>query len=99
MVEVAHDNLAGWGRSRSSFSFSLSEGLTQYNLDYTLPISPQGGTVSFGYDNSNSQIIEGEFRDLNIRSESETVSVGVRQPIARSANSEFATGSGSGLAA
>ncbi|MGD1900133.1 MAG: ShlB/FhaC/HecB family hemolysin secretion/activation protein [Phormidesmis sp.] len=87
VVRVAHNNVLRGG-DRAEAAFSLSDGLTLYNLDYVVPITPQGGTVSFGYDNSNSQIIESDFRELDIRSATETVSVGVRQPIVRSARSE-----------
>lgn len=90
-VRVAHNNVLGGG-DRAEAAFSLSEGSTLYNLDYTVPITPQGGTVSFSYDNSNSQIVESDFRDLDIRSTTETVSVGVRQPILRSAETEVGLG-------
>ncbi|MEL6937744.1 MAG: ShlB/FhaC/HecB family hemolysin secretion/activation protein [Cyanobacteria bacterium J06598_1] len=91
IVRVAHNNVLGGG-DRAEAAVSLSEGLTLYDLDYVVPITPQGGTVSFGYDNSDSQIIESDFRDLDIRSTTETVSVAVRQPIVRSAQSEVGLG-------
>ncbi|MEL6780378.1 MAG: ShlB/FhaC/HecB family hemolysin secretion/activation protein [Cyanobacteria bacterium J06597_16] len=90
-LQVAHNNVLGGG-NRAEASLSLSEGLTLYDLAYTVPITPQGGTVIFSYDNSNSQIIEDDFRDLDIRSRTETVSVGVRQPIVRSAQNEVGLG-------
>lgn len=90
-VSLAHLNVLGWG-DRAEAAYSLTEGLDLYSFSYTLPITPQGGTVSIGYDNSDSQIIEDIFRDLGIRSEAQTFSLGLRQPISRSASSEFALG-------
>jgi hemolysin activation/secretion protein len=63
-----------------------------YNISYDLPVNANNGTINFSYDNGDSQIVEAEFKDLNIESDIQTYSIGFRQPLIRSPNSEFALG-------
>jgi hemolysin activation/secretion protein len=88
-IFASHDNLLGFG-DRLSGEYGITEGLDLYNLNYSLPVNAYNGTLSFGYDNSDSRIIEDQFRDLDIKSQTNTFSVNFRQPIYRTPNSEFA---------
>ncbi len=90
-VFVEHDNLLGFG-DRFSFTYGKTDGLNLYDLSYTIPFNPRNGTFNLRFNNNNSQIIEAPFEDLGIRSESKTFSVGFRQPLVRSPQSEFALG-------
>ncbi|MDJ0649700.1 MAG: ShlB/FhaC/HecB family hemolysin secretion/activation protein [Xenococcaceae cyanobacterium MO_188.B19] len=90
-IEVAHNNLLGFG-DRISAEYSVTEGLDIYNLSYAIPWNPYDGTLSFSYDNSDSKIVDEEFRDLDIESETETLSFGLRQPLFKSPNQEFTFG-------
>ena len=90
-IEVAHNNLLGFG-DRISAEYSVTEGLDIYNLSYAIPWNPYDGTLSFSYDNSDSKIVDEEFRDLDIESETETFSFGLRQPLFKSPNQEFTFG-------
>jgi hemolysin activation/secretion protein len=90
-AQAVHNNVLGFG-DRFSAAYSLGQGLNLYNFSYGIPITPQGGTVSLGFNNSDSRIVEDVFRDLGIRSEAQTLSLGVRQPLIRSPQSEFALG-------
>lgn len=90
-VFVADDNLLGFG-DRFSFNYGITEGLNLYDISYAIPVNSHNGTVSFRYNNSDSHIIEAPFRDLNIRSEIQTYSLGFRQPLYRSPTSELALG-------
>jgi hemolysin activation/secretion protein len=91
VAQVTHNNLLGFG-DRISAAYSLGEGLNLYDVSYTFPITPQGGTLSLGFNNSDSRIIQDVFEDLGIRSEAQTYSLGLRQPLWRSPESEFALG-------
>lgn len=91
VVRATHNNLLGFG-DRFSAAYSLGQGLNLYDFSYNFPITPQGGTISLGFNNSNSRIIEDVFRDLGIRSEAQTLSLGARQPLIRTPQSEFALG-------
>lgn len=90
-VEVSHDNLLGFG-DRLSAKYGRTEGLNLYDINYTIPVNARNGTLSFRYNNGDSRIIEDDFRDVGIRSETQTYSLGFRQPITRTPTSEFALG-------
>jgi len=88
---VEHDNLLGLG-DRLSAEYGRTDGLNLYDLSYTIPLNPRNGTLNLRFNNNNSQIIEAPFEDLGIRSESKTFSIGLRQPVVRSPQREFALG-------
>ncbi|MBW4667803.1 MAG: ShlB/FhaC/HecB family hemolysin secretion/activation protein [Cyanomargarita calcarea GSE-NOS-MK-12-04C] len=90
-VFVAHDNLLGFG-DKFSAEYAVTEGLNIYDINYSIPFNALDGTVGVRYSNSGSRIIESQFRDLNIRSEAETLSFNVRQPLIHTPDSEFALG-------
>lgn len=90
-VFLAHDNLLGFG-DKFSAEYAGSEGLDIYDINYSIPFNALDGTIGVRYSNSASRIIESEFRDLNIRSEAETVSFNLRQPLIHTPNREFALG-------
>lgn len=88
-VFVTHDNLLGFG-DQFSAEYGITEGLDIYNISYSVPFNALDGTIGVRYSNSGSRIIESEFRDLNIRSEAETLSFNIRQPLTYTPSSEFA---------
>ncbi|MBD2527677.1 ShlB/FhaC/HecB family hemolysin secretion/activation protein [Nostoc sp. FACHB-133] len=88
-VFIAHDNVLGFG-DKFSAEYAGSEGLDIYNINYSIPFNALDGTIGVRYSNSASRIIESEFRDLNIRSEAETLSFNIRQPLTHTPNNEFA---------
>jgi hemolysin activation/secretion protein len=88
-IEVSHDNVLGFG-DRLSAKYGRTEGLDLYDINYTIPVNARNGTLSFRYNNGDSRIIEDDFRDVGIRSETQTYSLGFRQPITRTPTSEFA---------
>ncbi|MGI0494466.1 ShlB/FhaC/HecB family hemolysin secretion/activation protein [Alkalinema pantanalense CENA528] len=90
---ISHDNLLGFG-DRLSFEYGRTEGLNLYSVGYTLPVNAKDGTFSLRYSKNDSQIIDNTFRELGIRSNSETISATLRQPLFRTPNSEFAIGLG-----
>ncbi len=95
-VFINHDNLLGFG-DRLSAEYGITEGLNLYNVSYTIPLNANNGTLGFRVNNSDSRIIEDEFRDLDIRSEAQTYSFTYRQPLYRKPQSEFALGLGLNL--
>ncbi|WP_339376507.1 ShlB/FhaC/HecB family hemolysin secretion/activation protein [Calothrix sp. NIES-2098] len=92
-VFVSHDNLLGFG-DRLTAEYGRTEGLDLYDFSYTFPLLPRNGTLNLRYSNNDSNIVEAPFQNLGIRSESETFSVGLRQPIVQSPATEFAIGLG-----
>lgn len=90
-LSASYRNLIGVGDVLSA-SYGLTEGLDLYDVNFSVPFNAADGTLSVGYSNSESRIVEDVFEDAGIRSETDTVSVGVRQPIVRSPSEEFALG-------
>ena len=92
-IQAGYDNVLGWG-DRITAGYGITEGLNSFNVGYAIPLNAMDGTLSIGYSNDDSLIIENEFKDLEIRSDSETFSLGFRQPIFKTPNEEFALGAG-----
>ncbi|MDY6781303.1 MAG: ShlB/FhaC/HecB family hemolysin secretion/activation protein [Cyanobacteriota bacterium] len=90
-VYAAHNNFAGLG-DRLSADIRDTRGLTQYSLGYEIPFNPYDGTFSFRYSNSRSQILEPPFATLDIRSQSDTLSFALRQPLIRTPQTELEIG-------
>lgn len=88
-VEVSHDNVLGFG-DRLATQYGRTEGLNLYDINYSIPMNARNGTLSLGYNNGDSRIIEKDFRDVGIRSETQTYSLNFRQPITRTPTREFA---------
>ncbi|NER27145.1 MAG: ShlB/FhaC/HecB family hemolysin secretion/activation protein [Symploca sp. SIO1C4] len=88
---TSYNNLLGIG-DRISAEYGITEGLDVFGVNYTIPLNSLDGTLSLGYSNNTSNIIEADFQDLDISSESETFSLNLRQPLSKKPNSEFALG-------
>jgi hemolysin activation/secretion protein len=92
-VNLTHNNLLGFG-DRFFAQYGFTEGLDIYNFSYAVPWNAYDGTIGFSFDQSRSGIIEEEFRDLDIDSNTKTYSVDLRQPLTRNPNQEFTLGLG-----
>ncbi|MGB7249609.1 MAG: ShlB/FhaC/HecB family hemolysin secretion/activation protein [Phormidesmis sp.] len=90
-LSASYRNLLGIGDTIAT-SYGLTQGLNLYDVSVAVPLNAADGTLSVGYNNSGSRIVEDAFEDVGIRSETQTVSVGFRQPISRSVSEEFALG-------
>ncbi len=88
-VEVSHDNALGFG-DRLSARYGRTEALNLYDIGYNIPVNALNGTLSLRYNNDDSRIIEDDFQAVGIRSTAQTYSLGFRQPLLRTPNSEFA---------
>ena len=90
-LSASYRNLIGIGDIISA-SYGLTEGLDLYDVGVSIPFNAKDGTLSLGYSNSGNRIVEDAFDDVGIRSDTETISVGIRQPIIRKPSEEFALG-------
>ena len=88
-ISLAHANFLGFG-DRLSGSYGLTEGLDTYNAAYGFPVNGLDGRLEFSYQNSDSEIVDPQFREAGIRSNSETFAFNYRQPLTQSINNEFA---------
>lgn len=90
-VSLGHENLLGLG-DRISVEYDLTQGLDLVDIDYGVPINAADGRLSFGYTNSDTQIVEDEFEDFNIEGETEIFSLSFRQPVVREPEREIGLG-------
>lgn len=90
-LNISHENLLGLG-DRISVGYGLTEGLDNGAISYTVPFNALDGTIQLSYTTTESRIVTPLFRDLDIRSDAETFSLGVRQPLVKQPSREFALG-------
>lgn len=90
-LQVNEANLLGLGDGLS-ISYSNTDGSNAVDTSYTLPINPRGGTLSFAYGASGSEVIEEPFDDLDIKASSEYYELTFRQPLIQTPREEFAIG-------
>lgn len=90
-VAVSGTNIAGLG-DRLSADIEKTEGVTNYNVGYEIPLNARNGALSLRYNNGRNRIIEEPFAPLDINSRSESISLGFRQPLVRSPTQEVGLG-------
>ncbi len=90
-IQVNEANLFGWGDSISAV-YANTDGSNALDLNYTLPINPHNGTLSFSYGFSDNQVIERPFDVLDIQSNSNYYELSLRQPILQKPTQEFILG-------
>lgn len=88
---LGNNNLFGLG-DRFNAEVGRTAGILRYNFGYEIPLNAREGTLSLRYDNGNSRIVEQPFAPLDITGDTQTYSLGFRQPIIRTPITEFALG-------
>ena len=90
-IQLTEANALGLGDGLS-VGYTNTTGSNSVDLNYTLPINPRNGTVSFSYGRSSSNVIERPFNQLDIDSDSHYYELTFRQPIRQTPTQEFALG-------
>ncbi|NJL84676.1 MAG: ShlB/FhaC/HecB family hemolysin secretion/activation protein [Chloroflexaceae bacterium] len=90
-VFATHANLLGFG-DRLGAQYSLTEGLDNFSITYRFPWNSRDGTVSFGYFSDDSSIVEADFEQFDITSDSQTFSLAVIQPLVKTPTREVVLG-------
>jgi hemolysin activation/secretion protein len=90
-LEVSDRNLLGFG-DRLAAVYGNTDGRNQYSLNYTLPVNAYNGTLSILFSNTNSNVIEPEFKIFDIYSNSTNYELTFRQPLIQTPAQEFALG-------
>jgi len=80
LLGAEHDNLTGWG-DRLITNFRHSEGLNAWQLRYSFPVSASDALVFVNVQQSDSEIVEGAFSELDINSSTSSLEVGTDIPI------------------
>ena len=73
---------------------SIAGGLDSLDFNYQMTLNPMNGTLRFRVAPNRNEIIQSEFRDLNIRGNTERYEISYRQPLFRSPRHEFALSAG-----
>ncbi|MBD2625143.1 ShlB/FhaC/HecB family hemolysin secretion/activation protein [Anabaena variabilis FACHB-164] len=87
-LEIEKTNLTGLGDSLN-LAYDNTDGSNAIDGKYTIPINARNGTISFNYSNTESNIIEAPFDELDIKSNSRNFELTLRQPIVQKANQQF----------
>ncbi len=88
---LAHENLLGFGDSLRA-RFRVSGGYFRFSGDYRIPITPWGTTAYIRGEHSISEIIERDFRFLDIETDYKAVRVGFDHPVWRTENDTLKLG-------
>jgi hemolysin activation/secretion protein len=84
LVGLEHQNVTGFG-DVLTLRYGKSEGTdVQADARYALPLTAYDTTLILQYRRNDFRIVEEPFDQLEIESESEIISIGLRQPVYRS---------------
>jgi hemolysin activation/secretion protein len=84
-LELTHSNVLGYS-DRLNFAFKNTDGSNDFDTNYTIPVNSLDGTVGLRYRFVDSNIIEGNFEDVDIESQTDELELTLRQPILRRAD-------------
>lgn len=90
-IQLSEANLLGLGDGLS-LGYSNTDGSDGFDIGYTIPINSRNGTISLGYGNTSSDVIEPPFNALDINGNSRYYDITLRQPISQTPSEEFAIG-------
>ena len=89
-ITLSDLNLMGFG-DVLTFTYGQSSGIfPEIDTSYTLPFTAYDTTLVLRYRKNDFDVIQKEFKDLNIKSKSDIASITLRQPFYRTLNHEFA---------
>lgn len=83
IVALSHQNFVGI-RDRAFVQYDITEGVSIYEIGYTVPLNYSGTSFSVTYRGGDINIIQEPFDQVDIFSEPETISVKLTQEIAQS---------------
>ena len=86
-LELRHNNVLGYA-DRLTLGFRDTDGSNDFDTSYSIPVNSLDGTVGLGYRFVDSDIIEDDFSEFEIESQTDELALTFRQPIIRRANNE-----------
>jgi hemolysin activation/secretion protein len=86
-IKLSDANLLGLG-DQLDLNYAKTNGSNQFEGSYTLPVNPRNGTLRFGYQVSNNEIIEDPFDDLDLEVDYRQYELNFRQPVLARATPE-----------
>ncbi|NJL52435.1 MAG: ShlB/FhaC/HecB family hemolysin secretion/activation protein [Hydrococcus sp. SU_1_0] len=86
-LELNHNNVLGYA-DQLSFVYKNTDGSNDFDTSYRIPVNSLDGTVGLRYRFVDSKIIEGNFEDVDIESQTDELELTLRQPILRQADGD-----------
>ncbi len=93
VVNITHNNFLGFG-DRLKLDNTQTEGLRRTGISYSFPINRLNGRIFLGYNNADSENIEEDFKDLNIRADYNAFEFNFKQPVISTASNQLTLGIG-----
>ena len=90
-MEVAHYNVSGHGDSLSGL-FGINDGIFDIALNYTVPITVRDTLLSFFYSNSDSEVVEDPFDEIDIESDEIHYGLSVSHPFINNTSNQLRVG-------
>lgn len=86
-IELTHKNVLGFA-DRFSFVYKNTDGSNDFDTSYSIPFNALDGTIGASYRFIDSDIVEGNFDDIDIESQTDEFKLTLRQPILLTASAE-----------
>jgi len=87
-IRGRHENLTGNGDILETY-YAGTEGLDEWDIRYSIPVNAHDTTLELRYRNSDSEVVESPFDDLDIEAESTTYGISLKHPFYRTPRSEL----------
>lgn len=88
---ISYRNVTGLGDEISASYFgSTTGGSNAFDFVYRVPVNPMNGTLQFRAAPSNNRITASDFRQFDIRGNTDLFDLSFRQPLIRTPREEFA---------
>ena len=96
LIPVSVNDLTGHG-DVLNVSLGVSEGLTDGNIHWSIPLNVQDTNFSIFANYSDSEVVNGSFKDLEIKNQAQTLGFRVSHPFYRTSRSKFSMSLGMDL--
>ena len=90
-LEMAHNNVSGRGDSFFAL-FGINEGIFDIAMNYTVPITARDTLLSFFYSDSDSEVVEDPFDDIDVESDETHYGVSVSHPFINNTTTQLRAG-------
>ncbi len=77
-----------------SAEVALAEGLEDYTLDYSIPLTARDLTFSIYYENTSSDVVEDPLSDLDIQGDTSTLAFRLSQPVYQTSRDQLTLAAG-----
>ncbi len=90
-IFASNRNLTGRGDT-FDIRYGLTHGVDDYQIGYALPLNARDTTLSLRVTETDSQVLETPFDQINIQSRARTYQAGLTQPVWRTINQSISLG-------